>query len=86
MVRILAVFALASAATMWCIVDSSLRGAYYLHSFRWLTMFTWPVAIPVYLVKTRQGKGALLALLLATSFCAVECGAAWLGQAWLRGS
>jgi hypothetical protein len=57
-----AAFAMASACTMWCVVDSSMRGQYYPHSFRWLTTITWPLAMPVFLIRTRRLRGALLAL------------------------
>jgi hypothetical protein len=61
-VRVFAALPMAAAATMWCIVDASSRGEYYPHSFRWLTMITWPVAVPVYLIRTRKSRGILLAL------------------------
>jgi hypothetical protein len=60
--RVPAALAMASACTMWCIVDSSMRREYYQHSFRWLTVWTWPLAMPVYLIRTRGARGALLAL------------------------
>jgi hypothetical protein len=61
-VRVFAALTMAAAATMWCIVDASSRGDYYPHSFRWLTMIVWPVAVPVYLVRTRKRRGILLAV------------------------
>jgi hypothetical protein len=48
---------------MWCTVDASSRGEYYPHSLRWVTMFTWPISLPVYLMQTRKGRGVLLTLL-----------------------
>jgi roadblock/LC7 domain-containing protein len=59
---IFAALAMATAATMWCIVDASSRGSYYRHSYRWITMITWPIAVPVYLIYSRGARGALLAL------------------------
>jgi hypothetical protein len=53
---------MATAATMWCIVDAASRGGYYPHSFRWLTMFTWPIAVPVYLIRSRGFMGGLVAM------------------------
>jgi hypothetical protein len=61
--RILVVFSMATAATMWCTVDASSRGEYYPHSLRWVTMLTWPIAVPVYLMQTRKWRGVRLTAL-----------------------
>jgi hypothetical protein len=61
--QILVVFSMSTAATMWCTVDASSRGEYYPHSLRWVTMFTWPIAVPVYLIETRRWRGVRLTAL-----------------------
>jgi hypothetical protein len=63
---------MATAATMWCIVDAASRGDYYPHSFRWVTMITWPIAVPIYLVRTRKGRGVLLALAALVAMLLLE--------------
>jgi hypothetical protein len=34
-------------------VDSQIRGKPLVRSFHWLTLFMWPVSVPVYLIQTR---------------------------------
>jgi len=63
--RVVAAVAAASAATMWCIVDASMRGDYFPHSFRWFTMITWQIAVPVYLFRSRKWQEALWRVIVA---------------------
>lgn len=48
--------AMAICATLFCIADSRVRGKPLLHSYYWLIVITWPVAVPLYLVFSRDFK------------------------------
>ena len=52
----------ASAATMWCVVDSLRRGKYWHRAAQWYTFLFWPLAVPVYLVWSRGYRGIWFAL------------------------
>jgi len=80
--RYLVSLPMAAAATMWCIVDAASRGGYYLHSLRWVTMLTWPIAVPVYLVQSRKARGFLLVLFGAVAMLILEVIGNAIGGAW----
>lgn len=42
--------------TYLCIVDSQIRGAPLIRSFHWLIFFTWPVSVPIYLIRAQGWK------------------------------
>lgn len=63
--ELLLAVASACAAVMACVVDSLLRGRYLQRSLQWITFFSWPIALPIYLV-TSRGKAAWRPLLKAT--------------------
>jgi hypothetical protein len=69
---VLAALAMASAATMGCIVDASTRGGYYPHSFRWITMVLWPIAVPIYVLRTRKWAGLAWIALGAGAFLVAQ--------------
>ncbi len=46
--------AMAICATLFCIADARVQGKPLLHSYYWLIVITWPVAVPLYLVFTRE--------------------------------
>jgi hypothetical protein len=60
-VGLLSIFGIASAATMWCVMDSMLRGQYYHRALQWITLYLWPLAVPAYLIRTRRWRGLLMA-------------------------
>ena len=79
--------ALAVIAVKFCIVDYRMRGRTLVRSYHWLIFFTWPMALPVYLLCSRGiGKGIVAILLgLAGVFIAglTAYGIVWL--VWLFG-
>ncbi len=52
----------ASAATMWCVVDSLSRGSYWGRSYQFATFLFWPLAVPAYLFWSRGKVGCLLGI------------------------
>jgi hypothetical protein len=53
----------ASLATYGCIVDSRLVGRPIVQSVHWIMFFTWPLAVPIYLIYSRgflRGVGLFL--------------------------
>ena len=54
-----AAFGIANGVVMWCYCDTVQRGKVFVHSFGWLILCTWPVALPIYLLHTRGVKGIL---------------------------
>jgi len=68
--RVLCTLAGASAGSMWCVVDSLIRGAYWQRSFQWITFWLWPLGVPAYLVWSRGLRGAAMALLGALGVAA----------------
>ncbi len=74
-------------AVKFCIVDYRMRGRTLVRSYHWLIFFTWPFALPVYLLCSRGiGKGIVAILLgLAGVFIAsvTAYGIVWL--IWLFG-
>src|SRR5688572_33342929 len=57
---------LATAATMWCVVDALIRNEYLHRSYQFLMFFLWPVAVPVYWFHSRSRLRAI-ALTLANA-------------------
>lgn len=68
-------------AVKFCIVDYRMRGSSLVRSYHWLIFFTWPFALPVYLLCSRGiGKGLVaIAAVLAGAFVASVAG---YGIAW----
>jgi hypothetical protein len=69
-------------ATAWCVVDARRRGKPLLPVLQMITFFTWPIAVPIYLISTRKWRGLAYALvhaiglyvvMLATLFAAAYC-------------
>jgi hypothetical protein len=54
--------AIASTASYWCVVDSRNRGRPILHSLQAIILFTWPVAVPLYLAYSRGIRGLGIAV------------------------
>lgn len=70
-----AAVATASAAVMWCVVDSMRRASYWDRSAQWSTFFFWPIAVPVYLYKSRGKPGIWIGLVFFVTMVAVQsCG------------
>jgi hypothetical protein len=44
----------ASTASYWCVVDSRTIGRPVVQSLHWIIFFTWPIAVPIYLVYSRK--------------------------------
>ncbi len=61
-VSLLLPFAVASAVTLWCVVDSHIRARPILTSLQFLVFITWPVAVPIYLIWSRRLRGIVLAV------------------------
>ena len=59
---LLAVMA-ASLATYGCIVDSRIIGRPIVQSVHWIMFFTWPLAVPIYLIYSRGLRGVVLLIL-----------------------
>ena len=73
---------LATAATGWCVVDSRMIRRPVIHSLHWIIFFTWPVTVPIYLIRSRGLRGLVLALLLAFAGCLL-CGASFAATGYL---
>lgn len=52
----------AIVVTWLCIADSRLMGRPMVQSTHWIMFFTWPVAVPIYLVWMRGMRGLLILL------------------------
>jgi hypothetical protein len=59
---VLAVMA-ASLATYGCVVDARLAGRPIVQSLHWIMFFTWPIAVPIYLIYSRKLRGVVLLIL-----------------------
>ena len=51
--------------TQFCILDAKILGKNLARSFYWLIFFTWPLAVPLYLMWSRGWKGLLWAFVHA---------------------
>jgi hypothetical protein len=54
---------MAYTATYWCVVDSRILGRPIVQSLHWIIFFTWPLAVPIYLIYSRGGRGLVLVIL-----------------------
>ena len=76
--------------TTWCVVDSRILGCPILHSFHWLIFFTYPIAVPIYLVWSRRLRGLGIAVLHAVGLTVCSAAAfnaagyALYGAQWFR--
>ena len=50
----------ALVVTLLCITDSKVRGKPMVQAAQWIMFFTWPIAVPIYLVWSRGAKGLLI--------------------------
>jgi hypothetical protein len=71
----------ASAILYWCTLDAHIRGKTFHHGWAVAFMFTWPVALPIYLVWTQGWRGlgtyaAAIGLFVATAISAALLGVA----------
>ena len=64
--------AIASAMTGWCVVDSRILGRPIVRSLQWIIFFTWPIAVPLYLIWSRRFRGFAMAFLHALGLCALS--------------
>lgn len=64
---------LCSALTGWCVIDSRIARKPILHSLYFIIFCTCPVAVPIYLIKSRGLRGLGLALLNAFGLFATSC-------------
>ncbi len=62
-INFLYVISLCLIMTYWCVIDSRIRGYPILHSFYFIIIFLWPVAVPVYLIWSRGFWGLTLAII-----------------------
>lgn len=78
-----------STATYWCVVDSRILGRPIVQSLHWIMFFTWPVAVPLYLVYSRKLRGLGIAvihaigLLIVTALATFLAGYITYGNLWL---
>ncbi len=73
---------LAVIAVKFCIVDYRMRDRTLVRSYHWLIFFTWPLALPVYLLCSRGiGKGIVAILLGLAGVCIA--GVTTYGIVWL---
>lgn len=70
---ILVTILLPSAMTGWCVVDARIARKPILHSLYFIIFFTWLLAVPIYLIKSRGLRGLGLALLHAFGLFATSC-------------
>ena len=64
-VQIVFPFMMASAAAYWCVVDSRILGRPIVPAVQCIMFFTWPLAVPIYLVYSRRLRGLGLGVLHA---------------------
>jgi hypothetical protein len=89
LIRLALHVAMASIATMWCVVDSRIRGFPLVNSSHWVIFFTWPIAVPIYLIYSRRLYGLGLVILHGIGLTAAAMGTYHLtallvyGPAWL---
>jgi hypothetical protein len=56
---------LATIATEWCVLDAYQRGRPIVSVVQMIMFFTWPLAVPVYLIVSRGWRGVAYAVLHA---------------------
>ena len=61
-------------ATAWSAVDARRRGKPLLPVLQMITFFSWPIAVPIYLIATRKWRGLAYALLHAIGLYIVMLG------------
>lgn len=87
--RLVLPIAVCSVMGYWCVVDSRMQGSPIVQSVHWIIFFTWPVAVPVYLIWSRRLRGLGLALIHAIGLYGVcfvayhATGYVAYGKAWL---
>ncbi len=80
--------AICSIMTYWWVVDSRVRGFPIVQSLHWIILFTWPIAVPIYLIWSRKLRGLGLVFVHAIGLFAVGLAAYHLtgylayGEAW----
>jgi hypothetical protein len=90
MVLLLLTLTTASVATYVCVVDSRMRGRPIVQSVQWIMFFTWPLAVPIYLIHSRRLRGVAITMLhgvglFITASIALNLAAyAIYGNLWLR--
>lgn len=70
LVRSLAVYGMAAAATLWWICDAARRRSPVPYASLWIGMI-WYINIPLHLISTRGTKGLLKLLWYGVLYCAV---------------
>ena len=65
--------AFAIPATTWVVMDGRHRNKPILHILQFVIFFTWPIAVPVYLVATRGIYGIGLTTLHVIGLIVVTC-------------
>lgn len=50
----------ASMATYLCVLDARMRGRPIVQGVHWIMFFTWPLAVPIYLIYSRRLWGLVL--------------------------
>lgn len=83
LVHLLFPLAVCSIMTYWCVIDARMLGSPIVRSLHWIIFFTWPVAVPIYLIWSRGLRGLGLALVHAVGLLAVSV-AAYLATGYLR--
>ena len=74
---------IASTVTSWCVVDSHILGRPMLRVTHEMTFFTWPAAVPLYLIWSRRFRGLGIALLHAAGLTVI-CAMAFIVAALLK--
>ncbi len=64
---------IATAVTMWAVLDSRIRNHPMLHIVQFLFLISWPIAAPVYLIWTRGRRGLWLAAIHGLGLFATLC-------------
>ena len=61
----------ASVATYWCVLDARILGRPIVQSVHWIMFFTWPLAVPIYLIRSRGLRGLGMVVLHGIGFVVV---------------
>ena len=65
--------AMAGCAAWWAVSDARDRGKPILHILQLLVFLSWPIAVPIYLIKTRGFRGLGLSVAHAVGLILVQC-------------
>ncbi len=62
-IDLLMMIVMAMTATAWVTMDARKAGKPIIRSFHWVIFLTWPLAVPIFVIRSRRWVGLLLVLL-----------------------